>query len=118
MSLAKKIWRGSVLIPLIILYMVLTKYFTISIPEIKLYWNRSVTLFYCISIIVGWFSMSSLRKSCCNGHFTELLFNLVPVELISMLIFAQWHFVTSILIVLVFVSIELLTKTSHTNTVY
>lgn len=108
MSLAKKIWRGSVLIPLVILYMVLTTYFTISIPEIKLYWNRSITLFYCISIIVGWFSMPSLRKSCCNGHFTELLFNLVPVELISILIFAQWHFVASILIALVFVSIELL----------
>lgn len=105
--MAKKIWRGSVLIPLIVLYMVLTTYFTISIPEIKLYWNRSVTLFYCISVIVGWFSMSSLRKSCCNGHFTELLFNFVPVELISMLVFAQWHFVASILIALAFASFEI-----------
>ncbi len=104
----KTIWRISIFIPLIVLYMILTTYFTISIPEIKLYWNRSFTLFYCISIIVGWFSCSPLRKSCCNGRFTELLFNLVPVELISMPVFAQWHFAAAIIITLMFVIIEIL----------
>lgn len=106
--LAKKIWRGSVLIPLIVLYMVLTTYCTISIPEIKLYWNRSFTLFFSISVIVGWFSCSPLRKSCCNGRFTELLFNLVPIELISMPVFAQWHFTAAIIITLTFVIVEIL----------
>lgn len=107
MSLAKKIWRGSVLIPLIILYMGLTTYFTISIPEISLYWSRGFTLFFCISVVVVWFSCSPLRKSCCNGQFTELLFNLVPVELISMLVFAQWHFFAAILLTFLFLLAEI-----------
>ncbi|MGN0362494.1 MAG: hypothetical protein ACI4ET_06605 [Bilifractor sp.] len=105
--MAKKIWRGTVLIPLTVMFMILTSYFTISIPEIKLYWNRGITLFYCVFVMVGWFSCSSMRKSCCNGHFTELLFNLVPIELISMPIFAQWHFAVTILITLAFVLIEI-----------
>lgn len=106
--MVKKIWQLSIIIPLIFLYMTLITYFSISVIEIGMYWSRSETMLFCISVIVIWFSCSPIRNSCCNGRFSELLFNLVPIEIISMLVFAQWHFVIAIMLISLIIILDIL----------
>lgn len=41
------------------------------------------------------------KGGTCNGTVTEPLFNLVPVEFVLMLVFAQWHFAVSLFLTIV-----------------
>lgn len=106
--MVKYIWRCSIIIPLFTIYIILIRSVTISIPEIGLYWDCNYTTLFCIIATFVWLYCSPLKKSCCNGHLIELLFNLAPVEFVLMLIFAQWHFVLTIVLLILIAISELL----------
>lgn len=88
----KRLYKASIVLPLAGVYVVLMDPITISIPDLGIFWRDQFTSFLFAAIAVGWLCCSPLRKCCCNGSFTELLFTLVPVEIFLMVVFAQWHF--------------------------
>lgn len=95
--------KATILLPLLFVYYSFTEPLTFCVPEIGLFLSPAISKFLIVTITVIWFACSSFRKSCCNGTWTEVLFNLVPIESILMLSFAQWHFfaalVTTILVI-------------------
>ncbi len=60
---------------------------------VGLYWMHGETVFLFLSVTVAWLYWQPLKKCCCDGRWTEVLFNLIPMEMPLLLIFAQWHFV-------------------------
>lgn len=84
--------KFSIIIPLAMIFTLLMDSITISIVELGIYLGYNLTTFLFIAATVVWLCCSSFRKNCCNGTWTETLFNLVPVEVLSALVFAQWHF--------------------------
>ena len=60
---------------------------------VGLYWMHGETVFLFPSVTVAWLYWPPLKKCCCDGRWTEVLFNLIPMEMPLLLIFAQWHFV-------------------------
>lgn len=65
---------------------------TLSIVELGVYFGYNLTNFLFITTTVVRLCCSPFRKNCCNGTWTETLFSLVPIEVLSALVFAQWHF--------------------------
>lgn len=103
----KVISKASIIFPLSMIYTLLIDSITISIPELGIYWSHGTSTFVFISLFVLWVCCSPLRKSCCNGRWPEVLFNLAPIEILSVIIFAQWHFALAIVFFLFWLSIEI-----------
>lgn len=99
--------KASIIFPLSMIYTLQVESITISIPELGIYWSYGTSTFVFISLFVLWVCCSPLRKSCCNGRWSEVLFNLAPIEILSVMIFAQWHFVLSIVLFLAWLVIEI-----------
>lgn len=78
-----------------------------TISEIGLYIDHGLLHMSFMALTVIWLCGSPLRKSCCNGSWTEVIFNLLPAIILLMLVFAQWHFwiFTGILAVILIVEI-------------
>ncbi len=100
------IYKSSIIIPLIMIFYSFAKPFAFCIPKIGLYMGTWSSLILIIMVTVVWLCCSPLRYGTCNGTITELLFNIVPVEIVFMLVFAQWHFVLSVLIMLILLGCE------------
>lgn len=101
------IYKSSIIIPLAMIFYSFIEPFAFCVPEIGLYmetWSSKVLI---VMVTVVWLCCSPFRRGTCNGTITELLFNLVPVEFVLMLVFAQWHFVISLLITLTVVGGEI-----------
>ena len=65
--------------------------------------NDMIKLFYVV-FWTGWLSCP-IKKAACNGTYIELLFNLIPVEFLLGLYFAQYHpIITLLLMILLVVS--------------
>lgn len=103
----RSIYRVTILIPLLMIFYTFMGPFAFCIPEIGLYLDSTISRFLIVMAIVVWLCCSPFRKSCCNGTWTELLFNLVPVELVLMIVFAQWHFALFVIITLVLMTCEI-----------
>ena len=101
--------RTSIIIPLSVIVGLMNS-ITIAIPELKIYWSYGMTTAFSMIVSVLWLCCSPLRKSCCNGRWTETLFNLVPIEILSMLVFAQWHFGVFAILAFLLVTIEIIFK--------
>lgn len=94
------VYKSSIIIPLAMVFYSFIEPFTICIPEIDLYLQAWSTRLFIVMMTVVWLCCSPFRRGTCNGTITELLFNIVPVELVLMLVFAQHHFVIALLIIL------------------
>ena len=95
------IYKASIIIPLAMIFYSFIEPFAFCVPEIGLYmeiWSSRVMI---VMVTVIWLCCSPFRKGTCNGTVTELLFNLVPVEFVLMLVFAQWHFAVSLSLAIV-----------------
>lgn len=98
--------KFSIIIPLAMIYTLLMDSITISIVELGVYWGYNLTTFLFTATTVAWLCCSPFRESCCDGTWTETLFNLVPVEVLSALVFAQWHFQIFIVLSVLFIVAE------------
>ena len=103
----RALFRATVLFPLGLLFYSFMESVAFCIPEINLFLNTALSRFLIAMTTVIWLCCSPFRKSCCNGTWTEMLFNLVPVEFILMLCFAQWRFTVSIVLTLFLVLCEI-----------
>lgn len=103
----RALFRATVLFPLGLLFYSFMEPVAFCIPEINLFLNTALSRFLIAMTTVIWLCCSPFRKSCCNGTWTEMLFNLVPVEFILMLCFAQWRFTVSIVLTLFLVLCEI-----------
>ena len=103
----RSIYRVTILIPILMIFDTFMEPFAFCIPEIGLYLDSTISRFPIVMAIVGWLCCSQFPKSCCNGTWTELLFNLVPVELILIIVFAQWNFALFVIIILVLITCEI-----------
>lgn len=92
----------SIIFPLSLISTLLVEATTLTIQEIGFYLDYSQFRWLFVTFSVVWLCCSPLRKSCCTGQWTEVLFNLVPIEVLYMLLFAQWHFM-AFLSILIFV---------------
>lgn len=99
--------KTSIIFPLSMIYTLLIDSITISIPELGIYWGYRLSIFVFVSLFVLWVCFSPWRKSCRNGRWPEVLFNLAPIEILSLLIFAEWHFGLSIVFLLFWLAIEI-----------
>ena len=103
----KKIaYRFSVVLPLSMIFAVLMTSPTVTITELGLYLDRYYVLFLYIAISIFWLCCSPFRKSCCIGDWAELLFNLVPIEIVSAICLAQYHFVITVILLIVMIAIQ------------
>lgn len=96
--------KATIVIPLLFIYYSFTEQFSLCVPEIGLFLSPAMTRFWVVTITVVWFGCSVVRKSCCNGTWSEVLFNLVPIEAVLMVSFAQWHFCIALIVILLLFS--------------
>lgn len=96
----RTIYKASIILPLILVFYSFMEPFAFCVPEIGLYMETWSSRILIVMITVVWLCCSPFRRGTCNGTITELLFNLVPVEFVLMLVFAQHHFVIALLITL------------------
>lgn len=101
------LYKSSIIIPLAMIIYSFTESFAFCIPEIDLYMEAWSSRALIVVVTVVWLCCSPFKCSTCNGTITELLFNMVPVELVLMLVFAQWHFIPAALITLSLVAGEI-----------
>lgn len=94
----RTIYKASIILPLILVFYSFMEPFAFCVPEIGLYLDAAVSRFLIVVVTVLWLCCSPFKKSCCNGTITEPLFNMIPVEFVLMLVFAERHFVFSVLI--------------------
>ncbi len=94
------IFKSSIIVPLALIFYSFIEPFAFCVPEIGLYMETWSSRVLIVMVTVVWLCCSPFRRGTCNGTITELLFNIVPVEFVLMLVFAQWHFVISLLITL------------------
>lgn len=99
--MGKFICRMSFILPYVFLYILIDTPTALSIREIGLSLGYMKTLLLAVVIIVVWNRCSRIKKSCCNGTWTEILFHLVPAVIMGLLIFAQKYFAAVILMLLV-----------------
>lgn len=99
-------YRFSIVLPLLMIFAVLLEMPTLVITELGLYLDRYDVLFLYIAISVLWLCCSPFRRSCCVGDRAELLFNLVPIEIISAICLAQYHFALTIILMVVMTAIQ------------
>lgn len=88
----------SIIVPIILINWLLLDGTGLVIQEIGVYLPRNVLNFFFISASVLWLCCSPWRRDCCNGHWPEVLFYLIPFETICLFLFSQWHFVVAVLI--------------------
>lgn len=100
------IYKATILLPLGMIVSFLWEPIVFCIPEIGLYLYSVVSIRMVVMATVIWLCCSPFRKSCCNGTWTELLFNIVPVELVLMISFAQWHFIISVILLSILIVFE------------
>lgn len=108
----------SIILPISLISTVLMEIVTLTIQEIGLYLNYGTFRWLFIIFSVVWLSCSPLRKSCCDGRCTEVLFNLVPIEVLYMLLFAQWHFKAFLAILILILVAEIAFAVSHLVTTW
>ena len=94
------IYKASIIVPLAMVFYSFIEPFAFCVPEINLYMETWSSRVLIVMVTVVWLCCSPFRRGTCNGTITELLFNIVPVEFVLMLVFAQWHFVIALLITL------------------
>lgn len=94
------IYKASIIVPLAMIFYSFIEPFAFCVPEIGLYMETWSSRILIVMVTVIWLCCSPFRCGTCNGTITELLFNLVPVEFVLMLVFAQHHFVIALLITL------------------
>ena len=94
------IYKSSIIIPLAMVFYCFIEPFAFCVPEIGLYMETYSSRIMIVMVTVVWLCCSPFRRGTCNGTITELLFNIVPVEFVFMLVFAQHHFVIALLITL------------------
>ena len=92
------IYKASIIVPLAMIFYSFIEPFALCVPEIGLYMETWSSQILIVMVTVVWLCCSPFRRGTCNGTITELLFNLVPVEFVLMLVFAERHFVFSVLI--------------------
>jgi len=96
----KFFYRFSIVLPLAMLFIVFLCMPTISIVEIGLYLDRrSVELLY-ITLSVVWLSCSPLQRACRTGDILELFYNLVPIEIVAIITFGQYHFIIAVILII------------------
>lgn len=103
----KVLYRLSVIFPLILIYYSFTEPVSFSIPELGVYLEPYMARFIIVMLAMLWLCCSPYKKSCCNGTWIEVLYNLVPVEIVMMLNLAQWHFTFFAIIGLILVLVEM-----------
>ena len=94
------IYKSSIIIPLVMVFYCFIEPFAFCVPEIGLYMETYSSRIMIVMVTVVWLCCSPFRRGTCNGTITELLFNIVPVEFVFMLVFAQHHFVIALLLTL------------------
>ncbi len=75
----------------------------IMIPILHIYLRGYITLPLVSLFVVTWLCYSPLRKACCDGSLSELLFQIVPLEIVGLFHFAKWHFFLALLFLTGFV---------------
>lgn len=101
------IYKLSIIFPLMLIYYSFTESVSFSIPELSIYLEPYMARFLIVTIAVLWLCCSPYRKNCCNGTWVEVLYNLVPVEIVMMLNLAQWHFTVFVITGLILVLAEI-----------
>ena len=99
--------KGSILIPIAFICYLFSVPVSIYVRELGLYLGYGASSFMLLSLSLLWLCCSPFRKGCCDGSWSEVLFNIVPIECFLMLIFAQWHFAAALLLGAVTVCISI-----------
>ena len=96
----KIFYRFSIVLPLAMLFIVFLCMPTVSIVEIGLYLDRrSVECLY-IALSVAWLCCSPLQNACRTGDISELFYNSVPIEIVAIITFGQYHFIIAVILVI------------------
>ena len=98
----------SILFPLFLIFYAQTESVSFSIPELNIFIETNWARHLIAAIVVLWLCCSPYRKSCCDGSWFEMLFNLVPIEIVMMLNLAQQNFPVFVAVGLIIIAAELL----------
>lgn len=75
----------------------------IYIEQINCTIPYSALIFFYFGICLFYFA-STLSKNCKGGNWSEVFFNLIPAELLLLVIFSSHHFIGSIVFLVVIVA--------------
>lgn len=94
----------------------------VYIPVINLYFSESGSIRVLVLLILVWEMIYPLKKACRGGGIAEAAYNLLPVEVFLLFVFAQYQIViTGILLVLFLIACELIfrwTDTEYASQIY
>ena len=97
----------SILFPLFLIFYAQTVSVSFSVPELNIFIETNWARHLIAAIVVLWLCCSPSRKSCCDGSWFEMLFNLVPIEIVMMLNLAQQNFTVFVIVGLFMIAAEL-----------
>lgn len=100
--------HSTALIPFIMLLLlfILVRPGYINGPDLLLAPSLQLSLY--AMFLVYWMGFCPLRRSCQAGDLFEVLYNMVPVTIAGLLLFAQYHVFVSILIIILMIVVYIL----------
>lgn len=98
----------SILLPLFLIFYAQTESVSFSIPELNIFVETNWARHLIAAIVVLWLCCSPCRKSCCDGSWFQMLFNIVPIEIVMMLNLAQQNFAVFVAVGLIIIAADLL----------
>ncbi len=91
-------FKATIFVPIGLIVGIFIRPLTLCIPQLGLFINTYSFNIFIVVATVLWLCCSPAKNSCGDGTWSELLFYLVPLEAVTMLVFAQWHFAIAVLL--------------------
>lgn len=79
----------------------------ISIPKLHLYLSKYTVFLIFFVLTTLWLNISPHKKFCINKSSAEIAFNVLPIGLLSLLVFSQWHPITGIILIAIWFVIKI-----------
>ncbi len=116
MTVKRYMYRASLFVPIMAVCYLFWNPFSIYIGEVNPdLWYRLLPFCFLIFTML-WLNFSPYRKGCKDGWMFELLFNLFPVEVLLTLVFAQYHFVLTVILLGLVLATSILFRISINKT--
>ncbi len=90
--------KTSILFPFILLYEIFEENVTLYFRPFGVYVSCFTTAMLYALFLLFWITCSPCRRSCCQARAMEICFNMIPVIVFLMVVFAQWHFILTLVI--------------------
>lgn len=107
--LKRFLYRASIFIPILFVYYISLHPVEIYNSEFGLKLSDTFLAAYLFMCTMMWIETSPFRESC-KGTFCEILFNCIPIMAFLLVVFAQYHPIIAIVIIVIAITANIILK--------